>query len=85
MGTFNFNAKGSVVGYQATNITGGTVTVNGRKVTVHKPVKIEIHYTSGKVTRFTEDDPEVIAEWIKDGKTKKRYSHVVVDGKRYGK
>lgn len=85
MGTFNFNANGSVVGVQATNITGGTVYVNGRRVRVGKPVKIELHYASGKVSRFTVDDPEDIADVIQEVKKNKHYSHVFIDGKRYGK
>ena len=85
MGMFNNNAKGSIVGLQAENVSNTSVTINGRRVRVGKLVKVELHYVSGTVSRFTEDDPENIADLIKDVKKNKRYSHVVIDGKRYGK
>lgn len=86
MGSFNYARPGSVVGVQADVITGGTVYVNGTKVTVGKPNKCELHYPSGKVTRFTESDPEVIASFIEDVKKGRRnYKGFVVNGKRYGK
>ncbi|MFE6648731.1 NUDIX domain-containing protein [Nocardioides sp. NPDC057772] len=73
------------VGIVAANVTNASVTINGRRVTVHgEPFEIVVHYTSGKVISFTVADGREASAAITDAYANPRIAFVEVDGQSYG-
>ena len=50
------------------NVTDVSVTIDGQKISLNKPVKVELHHPSGKVVRSTTTNVNVIQEHIREVK-----------------
>jgi ADP-ribose pyrophosphatase YjhB (NUDIX family) len=83
--SINNSVVGSIVGIVAANVTNASVTMNGRRVTVHgEPFEIVVHYVSGKVISFTVDNGREASAAITDAYENPRIAYVTVDGQSYG-
>ncbi|MEU4455568.1 NUDIX domain-containing protein [Nocardioides sp. NPDC023903] len=83
--TVSVSINNGVVGMIAGTVINASVTVNGRRVTVHdEPFEIVVHYVSGKVISFTVDNGREASAAITDAYENPRIAFVEVDGQSYG-